>query len=211
VAAGVPEINMVVLATETFSRENQGLTVAEAEAAWRRIADGARTAGVRAGVTISAAFGCPYEGEVDPASVVALADRLAEAGPFELSLADTIGCGVPSQVADLVGRVRERTGLPVRCHLHDTRNTAVANAVAAVEAGATALDASIGGVGGCPFAPGATGNVATEDLVYAFERMGVSTGVDLPAVLDVVPWLGDALGHPVGGSVAAAPPFPTTG
>jgi isopropylmalate/homocitrate/citramalate synthase len=145
---------------------------------------------------------------VDPALVLELADRLCEAGPVEVSLADTIGCAVPTQVGDLVAGVLERTGTPVRCHLHDTRNTAVANAVAALTAGATALDASIGGLGGCPFAPRATGNVATEDLVYALERMGVSTGVDLDAVVGVAAWLEQELDRPVGGSVARAGGFP---
>jgi hydroxymethylglutaryl-CoA lyase len=208
-AAGVDEVNVVVLATEAFSQRNQGVSVEEAVAAWLAIGRRAEEAGLRAGVTISAAFGCPYEGEVDPRRVLELAERLQEAGPAEISLADTIGCAVPTQVGDLVAAVLDRTGTPVRCHLHDTRNTAVANVVAALSAGATALDASIGGLGGCPFAPRATGNVATEDLVYALERMGVATGVDLDATVGVAAWLEASLGRPVGGSVARAGGFPT--
>ncbi len=210
-AAGVDEINVVVLATETFSRRNQGMGVDEALAMWAKVAAGAAAAGVPASVTLSAAFGCPYEGEVDPWRVGEVARRVAEAGPFEIALADTIGCAVPPEVTGLVASVAEATGLPVRVHLHNSRNTGYANAVAALQAGVAAVDASIGGIGGCPFAPGATGNIATEDLVHLLDRMGVLTGLDLDGLLETSHWLAGALGHPLPGQVAKAGAFPPSG
>jgi hydroxymethylglutaryl-CoA lyase len=207
-AATVDEINVVVLVTETFSRRNQGMGVDESVAMWAKVAAAAGAAGVPASVTLGAAFGCPYEGVVDPATVGELARRVAESGPFEIALADTIGSGVPPEVAGLVGDVARVTGLPVRVHLHNSRNTGFANAVAALSAGAATLDASIGGIGGCPFAPGATGNIATEDLVHLLDRMEVVTGVDLDALLDTARWLARALGHALPGQVARAGPFP---
>jgi hydroxymethylglutaryl-CoA lyase len=207
-AARVDEVNVVVLVTETFSRKNQGIGVDEAVAMWGRVAADASSAGVPASVTLSAAFGCPYEGEVDIRSVQDLALRVAEAGPFEIALADTIGCGVPPEVAGLVRSVGQDTGLPVRVHLHNSRNTGFANAVAALSAGAAALDASIGGIGGCPFAPGATGNIATEDLVHLLDRMNIATGVQLDSLLDTSRWLAGALGHSLPGQVVRAGPFP---
>ncbi|MFO0453566.1 MAG: hydroxymethylglutaryl-CoA lyase, partial [Pseudomonadota bacterium] len=173
VAAGCNEIGMAVVASDTFNQRNQGATTDESIAAWLDIAKSAHVAGVRPQVTISAAFGCPFEGEVAAERVVEIATRVAEGRPYEIALADTIGVGVPSQVTDLLGRVREAVpGMRLRCHFHNTRNTGIANAYAAVAAGATALDASIGGIGGCPFAPAATGNIPTEDLLYMLERMG---------------------------------------
>jgi hydroxymethylglutaryl-CoA lyase len=207
-AAAVDEINVVVLVTETFSRRNQGLGVDEALSMWAGVAAAARSAGVPASVTLAAAFGCPYEGMVDPGKVRDVAQRVAEAGPFEIALADTIGCGVPPEVAGLVRLVAQDTGLPVRVHLHNSRNTGFANAVAAVSAGAATVDASIGGIGGCPFAPGATGNIATEDLVHLLDRMGIVTGLDLDVLLDTSHWLAGALGHALPGQVARAGPFP---
>lgn len=208
-AIGAPEINMVVLATEAFSQRNQGMSRAEAVADWLRLAKRAHSAGIRAGVTISAAFGCPFEGEVALNSVLELVKQVAEANPIEISLADTIGVGVPSQVSEMVGQVRELTNTAVRCHLHDTRNTGVANSVAALQAGAVALDTSIGGVGGCPFAPAATGNVATEDVAYTLGRMGYDSGVNLNQLLEIVPWFGQELGRSIGGGVARAGNFPS--
>jgi hydroxymethylglutaryl-CoA lyase len=173
------------------------------------MARAARAAGIRAQVTVSAAFGCPFEGEISVARVVEVAKRVAEAEPFEIALADTIGVGVPSQVTELVSRVREAVpGVSLRCHFHNTRNTGLANAYAAVEAGVSTLDASIGGVGGCPFAPAATGNIPTEDLLYMLGRMGVSTGVDLDAVIATGRWLQDVLGRPVPGMLVKAGNFP---
>jgi len=206
--AGVDEVNFVVLATETFSQRNQGMGVDDALDAWAGVAAGARAAGVGATVTLGASFGCPYEGPVDAATVRRIARRAAESGPGEIALADTIGCAVPPEVASLVGEVGADTGLPVRVHLHNSRNTGFANALAAIEAGAATLDASIGGIGGCPFAPGATGNVATEDLVHLLDRLGVETGVALDPLLEAARWLEGVLGHAVPGQVLRAGPFP---
>jgi hydroxymethylglutaryl-CoA lyase len=172
-AAGCNEIGMAVVASDTFNRRNQGVSTAESIAEWLAIARAAEHAGIRAQVTIAAACGCPFEGEVPVERVVELAKRVADARPFEIALADTIGVGVPTQVADLIGRVREAVpGINLRCHFHNTRNTGLANAYAAIQSGVHTLDASLGGIGGCPFAPGATGNIPTEDLVYMLERSG---------------------------------------
>jgi hydroxymethylglutaryl-CoA lyase len=209
-AAGVDDVQVVVVVTETFSRRNQGTGVAEALAMWEAVAAEAHRGGVGASVTLAAAFGCPYEGTVAPSLVRELARRAAEAGPFEIALADTIGCAVPPEVDALVRGVAADTGLPVRLHLHNSRNTGYANAVAGVAAGASALDASLGGIGGCPFAPGATGNIATEDLVHLLDRMGVRTGVDLDPLLDASTWLAATLGHPLPGQVVRAGAFPRT-
>jgi hydroxymethylglutaryl-CoA lyase len=208
-AAGCDEIGMVVLATETFNQRNQGASQAESVAAWLDIARAAKAAGVRAQVTISAAFGCPFEGEVAPSNVVALASSLAAADPFELAIADTIGAGVPSQVTDLIGQLREALpGMRLRCHFHNTRNTGIANAFAAVEAGVEVLDASIGGIGGCPFAPAATGNIPTEDLLYMLARMGIETGVDLERTIATARWLEESFGRRVPGLLTKAGGFP---
>ena len=170
----VDEVGMVVLSTDTYNHKNQRVGIDESIVAWRKIAKRAQDNGLRANVMISSAFGCPYEGEVKAERIVDLAKRVIEAGPAELGIADSIGVAVPSQVTDLLGMLREVIGdLPVRCHLHNTRNTGLANAHAAVEAGVTYLDASIGGIGGCPFAPAATGNIPTDDLLYMLDRSGV--------------------------------------
>jgi hydroxymethylglutaryl-CoA lyase len=159
-------------------------------------------------VTVSAAFGCPFEGEVPVQRVVDIARRVAEAEPFEIALADTIGVGVPSQVIELVGRVREAVpGVALRCHFHNTRNTGLANAFAAVQAGVRTLDASLGGIGGCPFAPAATGNIPTEDLVYMLQRSGYPAGVDLAAAIETGKWLQEQLGRPVPGMLVKAGDF----
>jgi hydroxymethylglutaryl-CoA lyase len=209
-AAGVDEINAVVITTETFSRRNQNAGVDDLVDAWRDIARDAHAAGVRACITISAAFGCPFEGEVAPSTVLDLVRRVADAGPDEIALADTIGVGVPRQVRELVAGARAAApGVPLRAHFHDTRNTGIANALAAVEAGVTALDASAGGIGGCPFAPAATGNIATEDLLYALHRSGYDTGIDLAATADTGTWICQALGKdPVPAMLGRAGPFP---
>jgi len=209
IAAGCNEIGMVVVASDTFNRRNQGVSTEESIAAWLDIARSAKEAGVRAQVSVSAAFGCPFEGEVPPDRVVEIAKRVAEAEPHEICFADTIGVGVPSQVTELL--TKARTALPgvrLRCHFHNTRNTGIANAFAAVQAGVTALDASIGGVGGCPFAPAATGNISTEDLLYMLDRSGIETGVSLTALIETARWLQEQLGHPVPGMLMKAGPFP---
>jgi hydroxymethylglutaryl-CoA lyase len=210
VEAGMREINAVVVCTDTFGQRNQGAGVDEALDAFEAVAAGAHAAGMRVSATMSVAFGCPYEGEVAVDRVAEVAERAAAAGADEIALADTIGVAVPTDVTDRVAAVREvvdgRAGL--RAHFHNTRNTGLANAYAAVEAGVGVLDASLGGVGGCPFAPGATGNVPTEDVAYLLERMGIDTGLDLAALTEVVPWIEERLGKRVPGLLAKAGPFP---
>ncbi len=209
-AAGCNEVGMAVVASDTFNRRNQGVGTDESIDAWLEIAKAAREAGVRAQVTVSAAFGCPFEGEMPVARVVDVARRCAEAGPFEIALADTIGVGVPAQVTELVTAVR--AAIPattrLRAHFHNTRNTGLANAYAAVQAGVTTLDASAGGIGGCPFAPAATGNIPTEDLVYMLGRSGIETGIDLDALIATGKWLQETLGRPVPGMLVKAGNFP---
>ena len=209
VAAGCHEIGMVVVASDTFNRRNQGVSTEDSIETWLRIAPAARERGVRPQVTVSAAFGCPFEGEVPLERVLGIAERVAAGRPHEICFADTIGVAVPAQVRALIGAARARLpGIPLRCHFHNTRNTGYANAQAALDAGVTRLDASVGGVGGCPFAPSATGNIATEDLVYLLERSGVRTGVDLEALIDVSRWLEQVLGAPVPGLLMKAGSFP---
>lgn len=208
-AAGCTEIGMAVVASDTFSRRNQGASTDESIAAWLDIAAAAHAADIRAQVTISAAFGCPFEGEMPVARVVDIARRVAEARPLEIALADTIGVGVPSQVSELVGRVRDALpGIALRCHFHNTRNTGLANAYAAVQAGVSTLDASVGGIGGCPFAPAATGNIPTEDLLYMLERTGIETGISLDAMIETGKWLQERLGRTVPGMLVKAGGFP---
>jgi isopropylmalate/homocitrate/citramalate synthase len=168
-----------------------------------RLVERARQDEVRFSVTLSAVFGCPFEGRVDPEVVLGIVEKMADAKPDEIVLADTIGVGVPSQVRELVGGVSGQ-GITVGCHFHDTRNTGIANAVAAVEAGATVLDASVGGTGGCPFAPKATGNIATEDLVYLLHGMGHETGIDLETLIECAAWLAGQLGKELPGQVHKA-------
>jgi hydroxymethylglutaryl-CoA lyase len=194
-ATGIGEINYVIGATDEFSQANQGMSTAASLAAWGEVASAAHEAGIRASVTISVAFGCPFAGEVPPGHVADLAGAAAAAGADEVALGDTIGAGVPGQVAALVTAVAATApSVPLRCHFHNTRNTGLANAYAAVEAGVRILDASVGGVGGCPFAPAATGNIPTEDLAWMLGRMGVATGLDLAALIDTATWLGERLG-----------------
>ena len=210
-AAGCAEVGMAIAASESFSQRNQGCSVEEGLAAWLDIATLARGAGIRAQLTISTAFGCPFEGEVAPERVTRLAERAAAGSPVEIAVADTIGVAVPTQVSGLLRQLR--AALPetrLRAHFHNTRNTGLANAYAAVEAGVRALDASCGGIGGCPFAPAATGNIPTEDLIYMLHRMGFATGVDLPALLDTSRWLQQTLDHAVPGMLVKAGLFPAT-
>jgi hydroxymethylglutaryl-CoA lyase len=207
--AGCTEVGMAIAASESFSQRNQGCSIDEGVQAWLDIAQAAKAAGIRAQITLSTAFGCPFEGEVPAAQVLALAERVARGDPDEIAVADTIGVAAPSQVSELIGRLR--SALPsarLRAHFHNTRNTGLANAYAAVLAGVQALDASCGGIGGCPFAPAATGNIPTEDLIYMLHRMDVQTGVDLPALLDTSRWLQEALAHAVPGMLVKAGLFP---
>jgi hydroxymethylglutaryl-CoA lyase len=208
-AAGCHEIGMAVVASDTFSRRNQGMGLEESIVEWLDIARAAHAAGIKPNIMVSAACGCPFEGEVDPRRVVEIAVRCAEAAPVEVAFADTIGVGVPSQVTDIAGRLCEALpGMPLRAHFHNTRNTGIANAYAAVQAGVQSLDASVGGVGGCPFAPAATGNIPTEDLLYMLERMGVSTGVNLGQLIETGKWLQDTIGKPIPGMLMKAGAFP---
>jgi hydroxymethylglutaryl-CoA lyase len=209
-ASGVDEVNVVVCVSETFSRRNQNAGTDESMLAAAEIIQRARAGGLFTTLTLATSFGCPFEGEVDPARVVGLAAEGAAAGAHELCLADTIGAGVPSQVRDLVARARDAVGAepPLRFHFHNTRNTGFANAVTAVELGVRVLDASAGGIGGCPFAPRATGNIATDDLVFLLERMGLDTGYDLGKLLPTAAFLADQLGHEVPALVPRAGAFP---
>lgn len=206
VQAGVDEVRYAFPVTDTFAKKNQNTTVADATDLATRLVERARLDGVRVSVTLAASFGCPFEGRVESATVIGVADQVGSAAPDEIVLADTIGVGVPKGVRYLVDRVKE-TGATVGCHFHDTRNTGIANAVAAVESGATVLDASVGGTGGCPFAPRATGNISTEDLVYALHGMGYETGIDLEALVEVAVWLSEKLGKELPGQVYKAGNF----
>ena len=206
VEAGVDEVRYAFPVTETFARRNQNTTVEDATALAARLVERARLDGVRVSITLSAAFGDPFEGRVDPDHVLDVAAQVAASIPDEIVLADTIGVGVPSQVSNLVEGASKH-GITVGCHFHDTRNTGIANAAAAVESGATVLDASVGGTGGCPFAPRATGNIATEDLVYLLHNMGYETGIDLDALIEVASWLQRQLGKELPGQLYKAGNF----
>jgi hydroxymethylglutaryl-CoA lyase len=209
ISGGIREINAVVVCTDTFGRRNQGASVDESIERFAAIAARAHAAGIRPTATVSVAFGCPYEGEVAVEQVTEVARRVAEAGAAEVALADTIGAAVPTDVAVRVEAARAVVGaVPLRAHFHDTRHTGVANVAAAVAAGVTTIDASLGGVGGCPFAPGATGNVATEDVVYLLHRMGHDTGLDLEQLTASVPWIEELVGHSASGALARAGSFP---
>lgn len=209
VAAGCNEIGMAVVASDTFNRRNQGVGTDESIEAWLEIAREAKAAGVRATITIGASFGCPFEGEMPVDRVIDVARRVAEGSPYEIAFADTIGVGVPSQVTEIIGKARVALpGVRLRAHFHNTRNTGLANAYAAVEAGVSTLDSSAGGIGGCPFAPAATGNIPTEDLVYLLSRSGVATGIDLEGLIATGEWLQQALGRPVPGMLVKAGSFP---
>jgi isopropylmalate/homocitrate/citramalate synthase len=195
---GLDELHFTLAATEAFNRRNANRSVDDSVDELARIRTDSPVS-----VSISVSFGCPFEGEVDPQDVLRLAERVREAGADEVLFADTIGVGVPRQVRELLGGA-SGLGVPVGLHLHDTRNTALANAYAALEAGATVFEASVGGLGGCPFAPRATGNVATEDLVYLFHGEGLETGIDLDALVGVAEWLEGVLGRPLPGRVYRA-------
>ncbi len=208
-ASGIDQINCVVVTTDTFCQRNQGRDAGEMLDSVVAMARRAQDAGRFLGVTIAATFGCPFEGEVDPSRVVDIARRLADAGVDELALADSIGVAVPSDVARLVEAVRPVAGdIPLRLHFHNTRNTAIGNVYAALEAGVRIFDASCGGVGGCPFAPGATGNVGTEDVLYLLHRMGYRTGIDVEAVIATAQWLQGPLAASMPAMVTHAGVFP---
>ncbi len=210
---GLDEAGCVLVATDGFGIANQGQTVAEGIVANAAMIALAKTAGMKAQVTISAAFGCPYEGHVPPERIVDLAARMADAGAEEIALADTIGVGVPAQVGDLVTAIFHKLGndFPLRIHLHDTRGLAPANAWAAYQAGCRVFDSALGGLGGCPFAPGAAGNVGTEELVYLFARSGVDCGIDLDAAVAANRWFAEVMGRPLPSRAGKAGDFMVKG
>jgi isopropylmalate/homocitrate/citramalate synthase len=200
------EVHFAFAASETFNRKNQNAAPEESVEVAKRIVDRAHADGIRATVTIGVSFGCPFEGAVDPGRVLGFAEELVGAGADEVVFADTVGVAVPHQVKELVG-AGTKLGAPVGVHLHNTRNTGFANAYAALEAGATVLDASAGGIGGCPFAPRATGNICTEDLIYMLHGEGIDTGIDLDALISVAEWLEAKLGRQLPGQVYRAGSF----
>lgn len=208
--SGVDEIRYVLVASETFNQRNQGATIDESLTGFADIAGKVSDAGLTLSATIGAAFGCPFEGEVPVARVAEIARRLADNGAAEIGLADTIGVAVPNQIGERIDAVRAATDhrAPIGCHFHNTRNTGYANAVAAVAAGAAYLDSSVGGLGGCPFAPAATGNIATEDLCFMLRNMGIETGIDLNALIEVAKWVEGFFDHPLPGQVMKAGLFP---
>lgn len=222
IAAGVDAVTFVMLATEEFNQRNQGCSREESMRTWQGTARRLRDHGIRSTFMLGASFGCPFTGEVAPGKVLDLARAALDAAPDEIALADTIGCGVPPQVTDLFGGVRELAGgaVPMRVHLHNTRNSGYANAFAAVAAGVTALDASIGGIGGCPFAPNATGNIATEDLAWMLGRSRLDDSVSVTGAIGAARLLADSgvgtsalLGRaaPFPGELPGKPTEPTTG
>ncbi len=203
---GLDEVHFAFSASETFNEKNQGTTVEDSVQSAERIVARAREDGIRATVTIGTSFGCPFEGAVDTGRVLELAARLAAADADEIVFADTVGVGVPRQVRELVSRGVE-LGKPVGVHLHNTRSTGFANAYEAIASGASVLDSSVGGIGGCPFAPRATGNISTEDLVYLLHGEGIETGVDLDELIGVAQWLEGVLGRTLEGQVYRAGSF----
>lgn len=209
-ATDIEEIGFVAVASDEFAMRNQKQTAAESVAIARDVIASAKAAGRRAQATIAVSFGCPFEGEVPLSRVVEMAIAIAEAGPHEIALADTVGVGVPAQVKAMVAAFGKAIpGMPLRFHFHNTRNTGLANAFAAAEMGVMRLDASAGGIGGCPFAPAATGNIGTEDLVYLLERSGYATGYSAAALAAMAPWLADKLKlDKLPAMVSRATPFP---
>ena len=208
--AEVDEVRYVVVASETFNQKNQGASIAETLGGLESIAERVRESGKMFSAVIAASFGCPFEGEVSTDAVVNIAQRLDDMGVNEILLADTIGCAVPSQVRERLRAIGAAVGSSVAtgCHFHNTRNTGIANAVAAVESGVRILDASVGGIGGCPFAPRATGNISTEDLCYVLRNMDYATGVDLAALIDVANWVEGYFDDPLPGQLMKAGIFP---
>jgi hydroxymethylglutaryl-CoA lyase len=209
-AAGATEINYVFCASDGFSIRNNGGTVEETFRVWPEVAATAKAGGARLSATVSTAFGCPFDGEVPVRRVVDVAERCVAESIFELALGDTIGVGAPSDVHERFRAVKAviPASVQLRAHFHNTRNTALANAVAAVEEGVRVLDGSLAGIGGCPFAPGAAGNVPTEDLLYMFNRMGFDTGVDLDHAVEAAHFIGGVLGRKTPGMVSRAPKWP---
>ena len=208
-ATSVHEVGCVSFATDTFSQKNQGQTSDESVEVASNLIKRAKAQGLRANVTISAAFGCPFEGEVAIERVVTMAKQLVASGPHELAIADTIGVANPWHVTELLEAVKHAVGdIPLRLHFHNTRNTGIANVYAAIQAGAKTIDASIAGIGGCPFAPAATGNVPTEDVVYMLSRAGFETGLSIEALNATAAWLSETMQKSLPGMVSKAGNFP---
>lgn len=208
---GVDQVGCVAVASNTFGEKNQGQTRVQSIDESKAIIRLAKRDGMSAQVTISAAFGCPFEGEVSERTIVDMATDLAEAGPVEIAIADTIGVAVPARVSRMFKALKgEIPRIPLRAHFHNTRGTGIANAWAAYEAGATVLDSSIAGLGGCPFAPRATGNIGTEDLIYMLERSSIETGVDLDQILAISKWVEAIIERPASSMVSQAGNFPST-
>jgi hydroxymethylglutaryl-CoA lyase len=203
---GVDQVGCVVVASDTFGQKNQGQTIEQGIAETREMLRFARAEGIRAQVTISAAFGCPFEGAVKHETVLKIAEAIAEEAPEEIALADTIGVGTPWEAGELFGKLGELLGgkIPMRAHFHNTRGTGIANTWEAWKAGVRMFDASLGGLGGCPFAPRATGNIATEDLIYMMQRSGVASGIDLDAAIAANKWFAQVLGRELPSAVARA-------
>ncbi len=210
--AGVDEVRYVVVASETFNQRNQGAGIAETLAEFSEIADKVVQAGLKLSATIGAAFGCPFEGNVETAKVARIAKQLTGGGCVEIGMADTIGAGVPTQVTEIYGLVRDAVGMDIGLgfHLHNTRNTGFANAAIAVGEGALFLDSSVGGLGGCTFAPNATGNIATEDLAYMLRNMGYETGIDIDTYIGIANWVEGFFDAPLPGQIMKAGLFPET-
>ena len=206
--AGLHEVTYVVVASDTFSQRNQGVSCQQGIENWAAVAADAR-GNMPIGVIVAAAFGCPFEGEVSLDHLLRMVESCMQSDPMELALADTIGVATPKDIHQRVGAVRDAfPDVPIRLHLHDTRNMGIANAWAGIEAGVSSLDSSMGGVGGCPFAPNATGNIATEDLLYLLDRSGVATGVAMQAAIKTAKWLEGKLGKPSPGLLMKAGGFP---
>ena len=209
-AAQLHEVTYVVVATDTFSQRNQGVSMQQGIRNWTEIASEAKD-NMPTGVIIAAAFGCPFEGEVSVDRLMHLVEACVKSEPLEIGLADTIGVATPRDIHQRVRAVRDAfPDVPVRLHLHNTRNTGIANAWAGIEAGVSSLDSSVGGVGGCPFAPNATGNIATEDLLYLLDRSDVQTGVSMQSCIDTACWLEQCLGKTLPGMLMKAGGFPET-
>ena len=209
--SGIDQINCTTVASETFCQRNQGTSIEAMSKTIAGIAADAQAQKKFCGVTIGASFGCPFEGEIAPQKVAELAQACAALGVDEIALADTIGVAVPSDVSRVLELVQAVVGdTPLRVHFHNTRNTGIANVYAAVQAGVSIVDASCGGVGGCPFAPKATGNVATEDVLYLLQRAGFSTGIEIETIIATAKWLEGPLGRAMPATVSQAGLFPPT-
>ena len=206
---GIDEVGMVIVSTDTYNMKNQNVVTQQSIDNWLDIASLAKSAGIRTSVVIACSFGCPYEGEVDPEHIASIAEQILQGEPDVIGLADSVGVAVPNQVKTTFALIKDLAPtIPLRTHLHNTRNTGLANAAAAVEAGVTIIDASTGGIGGCPFAPKATGNIPTDDLLYMLDRSGIETGVNLKEIVKTTDWLENQLGRSVPAMVPKAGIFP---